>query len=83
MAKHTYIATFSANNGSTYLPNGWTYTNKRTAIREIRAAVWAEHFCQPYNYSTWGVKDESGQVVAAGALYGFGRWVNYRGLLSD
>lgn len=79
--KHTYTATFYANNGSTYLPNGWEYTNKRKAISEIRAAVAGEHFRQPYNRSTYEVRDENGRVVAAGVFCGRGFWINSRDLI--
>lgn len=75
--KHTYYASFSANNGSTYTPNGWEYTNKQTALREIRAAVWAEHYQESYNQSTYEVKDETGRTIYAGAVRGFGHWVKF------
>lgn len=83
MAKHTYFANFSVNNGSTYSRTPFEFTNKATAAREIRGIVSAMHFRQLCNRSTWQVEDESGKVVAAGALLGRGCWFNFRELLSD
>lgn len=83
MTKHAYFANFSVNNGSTYSRRPLEFTNKATAAREIRGIVKAMHFQQLCNRSTWCVEDESGKVVAAGALCGRGLWANFRELLSD
>lgn len=69
-----YFATFSANNGSTYLPKAWEYTNKAKAISEIKAAVVGSHYNRCGNKSTYMVTDNDGVVVAAGALHDCGWW---------
>ena len=83
MKKHTYFANFGVNNGATYSRLPLEFTNKTTAVREIRGIVKAMHFSEIGNRSTWRVEDESGRVVAAGALCGRGLWANFRELLND
>lgn len=70
----TYFATFTANNGSTYLSQSWLYTNKAKAISEIKAAVKGNHFRQTGNVSSYIVTDGDGIIVAAGKLHDCGRW---------
>lgn len=71
-----YYATFTANNGSTYLNTPWEYTNKAKAIREIRATLRCEHFQQTGNKSTYEVYDEKGNTIARGSLNDKGWWSN-------
>lgn len=69
-----YYASFSANGGSTYcLPV--EFTNKTKALRYIRERVWAEHFQQSYNRSSYVVKDENHNTIFYGAIIGMGKWV--------
>lgn len=70
-----YFATFTANNGSTYLSQSWLYTNKAKAISEIKAAVRANHFRQTGNTSSYLVTSGDGIIVAAGKLHDRGRWI--------
>lgn len=48
-----YFAEFTANNGSTTISEPYEYTNKATAIKEIKSIVRGEHFHQPYNSSKY------------------------------
>lgn len=71
-----YYATFTANNGNTWQQKPWEYTNKRKAIREIRATLRSEHFQQTGNKSTYEVYDEKGNTITRGSLNDKGWWSN-------
>lgn len=73
MAK--YFASFTANNGSTYLPKAWEYTNKNKAIKDVISSCMANHLNKQCNISKWRVDDESGVTIASGEIHDFGRCV--------
>lgn len=69
-----YYATFKANGGSTYNAKPYEYTNKASAIRDIRSIVYSNHLQQPCNRSTYCVYDGNGICIASGALNDRGWW---------
>lgn len=69
-----YYASFSANNGTTEIRTPLEYTNKRSAIRDIKSLVRGNHFHQPYNSSKYMVWDEDGTIIASGYLNDNGWW---------
>lgn len=61
-------------NGNTYNKELYVYNNKRKAISDIRSIVRGNHYQQKGNVSFYEVKDESGEVVAAGSLHDDTMW---------
>lgn len=69
-----YFAEFTANNGSTTISEPYEYTNKATAIKDIKSIVRGEHFRQPYNSSKYMVWDSEGEIIASGYIHDNGWW---------
>lgn len=67
-----YFANFLAN-GNTYYRDELEYTNKKTAIAEIRSIANANRFAG--NECNWSVYDDNGKCVAGGGTFASGlKW---------
>lgn len=61
-----YLANYTTNNGNTYNPNPFEYTNKREAIKSIREIARGETFAGQHGSVT--VTTEDGAIVYEGRV---------------